>query len=53
MDTSKAKAKALCRKDFTEAGYTITANIGNRATDFEGGYFDREYRLPDYDGQLS
>lgn len=52
-DKSKSTGKALCRKKFTEAGYTITANIGNRDTDFRGGYFDRAFQLPDYDGQLS
>lgn len=52
-DKSKSEGKALCRKQFTEDGYTITANIGNRDTDFKGGYFDRAFQLPDYDGQLS
>ncbi|MGH8879264.1 MAG: HAD family acid phosphatase, partial [Stackebrandtia sp.] len=53
LGESKAAGKVRCRKEYTKDGYTITANIGNRATDFKGGYFDREYRLPDYDGQLS
>ncbi|RJQ66874.1 hypothetical protein D5S17_34335 [Pseudonocardiaceae bacterium YIM PH 21723] len=47
------KAKARCRKDLAEQGYTITANIGNRDTDFQGGGFEKEYKLPDYDGELS
>lgn len=52
-DKSKSQGKALCREQFTQDGYTITANIGNRDTDFKGGYFDRAFQLPDYDGQLS
>lgn len=52
-DKSKSEGKTLCRKQYTEDGYTITANIGNRDTDFKGGYFDRAFQLPDYDGQLS
>ncbi|ADD42630.1 HAD family acid phosphatase [Stackebrandtia nassauensis] len=53
FEESKSKGKARCRKEFTEAGHEITANIGNRDTDFKGGYYDRAFQLPDYDGQLS
>ncbi|MDH6114667.1 hypothetical protein P3T36_001019 [Kitasatospora sp. MAP12-15] len=49
---STPDGKARCRKDFTEDGYTITANIGNRNTDFEGGYFEKHFKLPDYGGIL-
>ncbi|SHF87347.1 HAD family acid phosphatase [Streptoalloteichus hindustanus] len=48
-----AEGKLRCRKKFTAEGYRITANIGNRDTDFEGGYYDRRFQLPDYDGELS
>ncbi|MGW1076676.1 HAD family acid phosphatase [Streptomyces sp. NPDC002537] len=50
---SKGEGKARCREELTEDGYTITANIGNRSTDFEGGYYEKGFKLPDYDGQLS
>lgn len=53
LDKSKSEGKILCRKNFTEEGYTITANIGNRDTDFRGGYYDQAFQLPDYDGRLS
>ncbi|WP_158893918.1 HAD family acid phosphatase [Amycolatopsis anabasis] len=49
----KEDGKLRCRKQYAADGFTITANIGNRDTDFYGGYFDRAFRLPDYDGQLS
>ncbi|RJQ66873.1 hypothetical protein D5S17_34330 [Pseudonocardiaceae bacterium YIM PH 21723] len=48
-----AQGKQRCRKDLTAQGYTITANIGNRPTDFEGGVYEKQFKLPDYDGQLS
>ncbi|WP_414166624.1 HAD family acid phosphatase [Streptoverticillium reticulum] len=50
---SKGEGKARCRQELSEDGYTITANIGNRSTDFEGGYFEKGFKLPDYNGQLS
>ncbi|WP_063695790.1 HAD family acid phosphatase [Amycolatopsis orientalis] len=48
-----AAGKQRCRADLTEQGYTITANIGNRSTDLEGGDYEKGFKLPDYDGQLS
>ncbi|AHH93576.1 HAD family acid phosphatase [Kutzneria viridogrisea] len=48
-----AEGKQRCRRELTEEGYTITANIGNRSTDLEGGDYERGFKLPDYDGQLS
>lgn len=45
--------KARCRKQFTQQGYRITANIGNNDTDFTGGYYDRKFELPNYNGALS
>ncbi|MEU1782847.1 HAD family acid phosphatase [Streptomyces abikoensis] len=49
----KGEGKARCREELTRDGYTITANIGNRPTDFEGGYFEKGFKLPDYGGRLS
>ncbi|WP_406636929.1 HAD family acid phosphatase [Amycolatopsis sp. WGS_07] len=48
-----AEGKQRCRAELTEQGYTITANIGNRSTDLEGGDYEKGFKLPDYDGQLS
>ncbi|WP_424889097.1 HAD family acid phosphatase [Streptomyces sp. XH2] len=50
---SKGEGKARCRKELTRNGYVITANIGNRSTDFVGGYYEKGFKLPDYDGGLS
>jgi hypothetical protein len=47
-----ATGKQRCRQRFVDRGFTIIANIGNRDTDFEGGNYDRAFRLPDYDGVL-
>ncbi|RDI67830.1 HAD family acid phosphatase [Nocardia pseudobrasiliensis] len=52
-DSGKAATKQRCRKQYTAQGYTITANIGNRPTDFEGANYEKPFKLPDYDGQLS
>jgi hypothetical protein len=52
MKTSGEKTKPRCREVFAADGYTITANIGNRETDFDGGDYEKAYRLPDYDGRL-
>ncbi|MEV4433074.1 HAD family acid phosphatase [Streptomyces sp. NPDC049585] len=49
----KGDGKARCREDLTEDGYWITANIGNRSTDFEGGFYEKGFKLPDYGGRLS
>jgi len=46
-------SKTRCRRTFVDQGYTLVANVGNRATDFEGGYYERAYRLPNYDNQLT
>ncbi|MBF6049220.1 hypothetical protein GO001_29200 [Streptomyces sp. NRRL B-1677] len=50
---SKGEGKARCREELTRDGYAITANIGNRSTDFEGGYYEKGFKLPDYGGLLS
>ncbi|MEU8546351.1 HAD family acid phosphatase [Streptomyces roseoverticillatus] len=50
---SKGEGKARCRKELTRDGYVITANIGNRSTDFIGGYYEKGFKLPDYGGLLS
>ena len=46
-------SKTRCRRTFVARGYTLVANVGNRATDFEGGYYERAYHLPNYDNQLT
>ena len=48
-----AAGKQRCRRHFAAQGYTIVANVGNRATDFTGGDYERAFRLPDYDRQLA
>ncbi|MEU2236490.1 HAD family acid phosphatase [Streptomyces vietnamensis] len=50
---SNGAYKAAKRADIESQGYTIIANIGNNASDFEGGHSERDVKLPDYDGQLS
>ncbi|WP_328609494.1 acid phosphatase [Amycolatopsis sp. NBC_00345] len=45
--------KQRCRKEYAAAGYTIIANVGNRPGDFTGGNYEKGFKLPDYDGQLS
>ncbi|MFI5776573.1 HAD family acid phosphatase [Nocardia sp. NPDC051570] len=52
-DSGKADTKQRCRQEYTDAGYTITANIGNRSTDLEGGNYEKPFKLPDYNGRLS
>jgi hypothetical protein len=47
------QGKQRCRQHFVDEGYTLIANIGNRATDFTGGNYERGFKLPDYDKQLS
>ncbi|KNB50520.1 HAD family acid phosphatase [Streptomyces caatingaensis] len=49
----KGEGKERCRQELTEEGWTITANIGNRSTDFEGGFYEKGFKLPDYGGRLS
>ena len=48
-----AHSKQRCRQHFVDEGYTIVANVGNRSTDFVGGNYERAYRLPNYDNQLT
>jgi hypothetical protein len=40
------------RINIEKHGYTIIANIGNSATDLEGGHAERTFKLPDYNGLL-
>jgi hypothetical protein len=47
------KSKKRCRRQFVADGYTIIANIGNRDTDFAGANYERAFRLPNYNNQLS
>ncbi len=44
--------KQRCRSEYAAEGYTIIANVGNRATDFTGGGYERAYRLPNYHNRL-
>lgn len=48
-----AEYKTAKRVEIEADGYTIIANIGNRATDLSGGHAEKTFKLPDYDGQLS
>ncbi len=52
MRTTGEQTKPRCREAFAADGYTITANIGNSETDFDGGDYEKAYRLPNYDGRL-
>ncbi|GAA4533872.1 HAD family acid phosphatase [Amycolatopsis samaneae] len=45
--------KIRCRKEFVSEGYTLIANVGNRPGDLEYKNYERGFKLPDYDGQLS
>ncbi|MCS0637192.1 hypothetical protein NX801_16285 [Streptomyces sp. LP05-1] len=45
--------KIRCRKQFVAEGYTLIANVGNRPGDLEYKNYERGFKLPDYDGQLS
>ncbi|ARF58783.1 HAD family acid phosphatase [Streptomyces gilvosporeus] len=49
----KAEVKLGCRKKYEGEGYTLIADVGNRSTDFEGGHYEKGFKLPDYDGALS
>lgn len=49
----KAQVKLGCRKRYEAKGYTLIANVGNRSTDFQGGHYEKGFKLPDYDGALS
>ena len=48
-----AHSKQRCRRHFADEGYTILANVGNRATDFSGHGYERAFRLPNYSNQLA
>jgi hypothetical protein len=38
--------KTAKRKEITEKGYTIIANVGDQYSDLKGGYAERIYKLP-------
>ncbi|MCF6777184.1 hypothetical protein L3V83_11485 [Thiotrichales bacterium 19X7-9] len=40
--------KASVRKDIIGQGYQIILNIGDKLTDFQGGYYDQGFLLPNY-----
>ncbi|RZU53452.1 putative acid phosphatase of HAD superfamily subfamily IIIB [Krasilnikovia cinnamomea] len=44
--------KTATRKQIEDLGYRIVANIGNNPSDLSGGFAERTFKLPDYDGQL-
>jgi predicted secreted acid phosphatase len=46
------KSKQRCRQSFTNNGFRIIANIGNRRTDFIGTNYEKAYRLPNYGNRL-
>jgi hypothetical protein len=50
---SLVHSKTRCRKHYVDSGYTLVANVGNRDTDFQGGYYARAFRLPNYGNQLT
>jgi predicted secreted acid phosphatase len=50
--SSNQTLKTNARIKIEKAGYTIVANIGNNATDLDGGHAERTFKLPDYNGQL-
>jgi hypothetical protein len=46
-------SKQRCRREITDRGWTIIANVGNRRSDLAGGNYERGFRLPSYGGRLS
>ncbi|MCF6766120.1 hypothetical protein L3V82_10085 [Thiotrichales bacterium 19S3-7] len=40
--------KAAIRKDIIGQGYQIILNIGDKLSDFQGGYYDQGFLLPNY-----
>jgi hypothetical protein len=53
FEGSVQDSKTSTRKELTEKdGYRIVANIGNNDTDLAGGYADKGFLLPNYDGEL-
>lgn len=51
--TDAADSKPKCRARFRQQGFKLVANVGNNPTDFSGGGYEKAYRLPNYDGQLT
>ena len=47
------KYKTAKRAAIEAKGYKIIANVGNSASDLAGGYSERTYKLPDYNGALN
>lgn len=48
-----AHSKVRCRRIIIAQGYQPLSMVGNRATDFQGGYYERGWKLPDYGGLLA
>lgn len=47
-----AHSHQRCRAEFTRAGYTIRADLGNRLSDFAGTRYRRAFWLPNYHRRL-
>ena len=45
-----SESKRQCRRFYVKKGFKLIANVGNRRTDFIGGYSTPAYRLPNYGG---
>ncbi|WEH33596.1 HAD family acid phosphatase [Streptomyces sp. AM 4-1-1] len=52
-ESHSVDVKIRCRKEFVASGYTLIANVGNRPGDLEYVNYERGFKLPDYDEQLS
>ena len=52
VDERLVVGKQRCRRKLTARGYSIVANVGNRSTDFDGGDYERAFKLPDYGNQI-
>jgi hypothetical protein len=50
---SIAHGKERCRHELQREGRTVVAMVGNRSTDFEGGRYERAFRLPSYGNRLN
>ena len=50
---SIAHGKKRCRREVERQGLAVIAMVGNRRTDFEGGHYERAFRLPSYRGRLN
>jgi predicted secreted acid phosphatase len=49
---SLSHSKRECRRFYVKKGFKLIANVGNRSTDFIGGYSTPAYKLPNYSNRL-